>query len=291
MTRLFAFLAAVLVSFLAVASATASAAEIGTIRFSLKPAHEAGKIQASFSASHGRDQNRWNSDFRTSELAGLDAARLRLSQSQPVRFALVREAGRLDCAGTGASSRASGTCRFRADPSYTAFLLSNGVPRPTESQSLALMSLDVRRALVEALHSARYQVRRVDDLLSLTAIGVDAGYISALARAGYRPPNLDSLVQFKAIGITPAYIQGFVRHGYGRMSPDELVQLKALGINAEYVASFQRIGYRNLSPDQLVQLKALGVTADYAQAVRQGSPGLPSPERLVELRAIGFRPR
>ena len=289
MTRLLAFLAAVLVSILAVSSATAS--EIRTIRFSLEPARQAGKIQASFSASHDRNHNRWNTDFAQSQLVGLDLARLRAAGNQAVRFALIREAGRLDCAGTGGRSRASGACRFTADAGYTNFLVSRGMRRPGESESFALMSLDVRRALVEALHAAHYPAPGVDDLISLTAVGVDAGYISELARAGYRPPSLDTLVEFKAVGVTSAYIQGFVRHGYGKVDPDKLVQLKALDISADYVASLERVGYRNLSVDQLVQLKALGVTADYAQAVRRGSVGLPTPERLVELRAIGFRPR
>ena len=291
MTRLFAFLAAILVSILAVSAATATASEIDTIRFSLEPAREAGKIQASFSANHDRNRNRWNSDFTGEELVGLDMARLRAAEKQPVRFALMREAGRLDCAGTGARSRASGDCRFTADAAYTNFLVSRGMRRPSQRDSFALMSLDVRRALVEALYAARYPAPRVDDLISLAAVGVDSGYITGLARAGYRPPDLGTLLEFKAIGITPAYIQGFVRHGYGKMDPDELVQLKALDISGDFVASFEKVGYRNLSADQLVQLKALGVTPDFAQAVRRGSAGLPTPERLVELRAIGFRPR
>jgi len=291
MTRLFAFLAAILVSFVAISSATASEAE--PIHFRLDAARSsAGRVHASFSSYRGHDRdNRWSTDFAVRDLAGLDLGRLRAQGNQPVRFALAREAGRLDCAGTGSHSIASGDCRFTVDAGFSNFLVSRGMRRPSESESFSMMAVNARRDIVEALHAARYPVPTADELISLTAVGVDGGYIAGLARVGYRPSNLDTLLQFKALNVTPRWIEGFVRHGMGRMDPDELVQLKALDITADYIAGFERAGYRNLSPDQLVQLKALGVTPGYAAAVRRGMAEFPTPERLVELKAIGFRPR
>ena len=288
MTRLFAFLAAMLVSLVAISSATASEAE--AIRFRLEASRGGSDVHASFKSGSDRHHNQWSTDFRAGVLAGLDVGRLRAQGNQPIRFALARDAGRLDCAGRGGHSVASGDCRFTADAGFTSYLMSRGVRRPTESESFSMMALDVRRDLVEALHAARYPVPNADELISLTAIGVDRAYIAGLARAGYRPPNLDTLVQFRALDITAAWIEGFVRHGLSTMSPDELVQLKALDISADYIAGFEQAGYRNLSADQLVQLKALDVTPAYAAAVRRGTSEFPTPERLVELKAIGFRP-
>lgn len=290
MTRLLAFLAAMLVSLVAISSATASEAE--TIHFRLNASRTGeGRVHASFRSGDERHRKHWSTDFRPGELPGLDVGRLRAQGNQAVRFALAREAGRLDCAGTGGHSTASGDCRFTADAGFTNFLMSRGMRRPTESESFSMMAVNVRRDIVEALHAARYPVPSPDELISLTAVGVDGGYITGLARVGYRPPNLDTLLQFKALDVTPGWIEGFVRHGLGRMDPDELVQLKALNITGDYVAGFERAGYRNLSADQLVQLKALNVTPDYAAAVRRGTSEFPTPERLVELKAIGFRPR
>ena len=291
MTRLFAFLAAMLVSLVAITSATASEAE--TIHFRLEASRsEPAWVHASFSSFRGNDRdNHWSTDLRQNELSGLDLNRLRSEGNQPLRFALAREAGRLDCAGTGGHSTASGDCTFTADAGFTNYLISRGMRRPTESQSFSMMAVNVRRDILEALHAARYPVPTTDNLISLTAVGVDAGYIAGLARVGYRPADLDTLLQFKALNVTPAWIESFVRHGLGRMDPDDLVQLKALDITGDYVAGFERVGYRNLSADDLVQLKALGVTPEYAAAVRRGTSEFPTPERLVELKAIGFRPR
>jgi hypothetical protein len=289
MTRLFALLAAILVSAIAVTSACA-ASGLEPIHFRIDTKRNSGDVAATF-FSGGRNHNEWSTEFTASQLAGLNLAALRAGNEQQVRFAIVRDAGRLDCKGTGARSTASGDCDFRANPDFINFLASRGIQRPSDDQAFSMMSLDVRRETVDALHAAHYPVPTVEDLLSLTALGVDSRYIKGLAQVGYRPSDLDTLVQFKALDITPAYIQGFVRHGLANMPTDDLVQLKALGIDGDYVASFEQAGYRNLSADQLVQLKALGVTADYARSVRRGSAQLPTPDRLVELKALGFDPR
>ena len=293
MTRMFAFVAALLVSGVAVSSAcTAGAAGApGRVQFHLDATRNGGDIQADFTGGGDHNKNQWSSTFRPEQLAGLDLPRLRSSGDHAVQFAVIREAGRLDCAGTGGGSRASGSCGFTASQAFNDFLVSKGMRRPTDSEGLSMMALDVRRETVEALHAARYPVPSVDDLLALTALGVNSAYISGLANVGYRPKDLDALVQFKALDITPAFIQGYIRHGYANLEPDHLVQLKALDINADYIASFERVGYRNLSVDQLVQLKALGVTAEFARSAQQSSRERLSPERLVELRAVGFDPR
>jgi hypothetical protein len=291
MIRMFAFLAAIFVSIVAVTSATAIASDDGPISFHITADRgNSGEVRATFS-KRDRKHNEWSTGIPVNQLEGFSVASLRSGSDQPVRFAVVRDAGRLDCAGTGSRSIASGGCTFAASAAFNDFLGSRGVRRPNEDESFSMMALNVRRDLVEALHAARYPAPTPEDLVGLTALDVNAAYISGLSRVGYRPPNLEALLQFKALNITPEYIEGFVRHGYGNMNPDELVQLKALDISADYVASFQRVGYRNLTADQLVQLKALGVTADYAQAVQRGSAQLPSPDKLVELRAIGFQPR
>ena len=290
MSRLFAFAAALLASGVAVSSACTAIAA-GPVQFRLDAKQDSREIRANFVGGGDKNSNHWSGTFRSDQLAGLDLARLRASGSHAVQFAVIRDAGRLDCGGTAGGWKASGSCNFTANAAFNDFLVSRGMRRPSSGEGLSLMALDARRETVEALHAARYTVPTVDDLLALTALGVNSAYISGLSNAGYRPTDLEALVQFKALDITPAFIQGYVRHGYANLEPDHFVQLKALDINADYIASFERVGYRNLSVDQLVQLKALGVTADYARAAQQGSSERLTPERLVELRALGFHPR
>lgn len=285
MTRMLAFIAALLLTAITVSSACV--AQTGApLQFTIEPSHQAGDVQVRFKRDrNGHSENTWSTSFRRSELPGLDVAALDSPGNREVRFAVVRDAGRVDCAGTGGNRMARGTCRLTPDAAFNRFLAGNGIGQPTEDQSFGLIALNVRRELVGALSQARYPSPSVEQLMELSAVEVTPIYIRALAAQGYHPASIEKLVEFGALKITPDYIGSFARAGYGNLKPGELVQLKALEITPEFIAGFERIGYGRLPVDTLVQLKAMDITPDYVRAVAQGS-ALPSPDHLVQLKAV-----
>lgn len=285
MTRMLAIVAALFMSAIAVSSACV-ASDVQPLRFTIEPSGSVSTVQVRFARAGELGNHNWSNSFRVADLAGLDAAALAAPTSRPVRFSLSREAGRLDCAGTGGNRMARGTCSVTANADFNRFLSERGISAPSADETFGLISLNVRRELVSALAQARYPTPKISDLLALTAIGVTPAYIGSLAGQGYRPASLDALVQFGALKITPEYIGSFARAGYGDLSADELVQLKALDISPEFVRGFERIGYGRLPVETLLQLKALNVTPQFVRAVQKGG-ALPSPERLVMLRALG----
>jgi hypothetical protein len=286
MNRLAALFLALTITIVTVSS-TCAAAGNEPIHFTLAAKGGKAHIQANFSRDRGNNHNVWNSSFSAAQLPGLDAGAFRAPGSNALRFALNRESGRLDCAGQGGSSRASGDCSFNPSQAFASALAANGIRSLDSEDWMGLFALDVRRSLIDAVRAARYPNPTVEQLVSMTAVGVTGPYIEALARAGYRPKSLDNLVEFKAIGVEPEWIAGWTRAGDNRLPRDELVQLKALGVDGPYIQGFTALGYRDLSASELVQMKALGVTADFARRV-SGQLGLVSPDKLVELRAIGF---
>jgi hypothetical protein len=290
MNRLFALIGALLLAFISVSSACTAAAP-NWIHFTLEPAHGDGnRIEARFrNEMRGRDENNWSTNFVPSELVGLDLAGFRGAGSRPLRFAVIREAGRLDCSGHGGEAYAAGECGFTANPAFTQLLESRGIGRPTYEQAFGLMAVNARRELIDAVAAAHYPTPSINDLMALSALGVDRAYIGEMARAGYRPRSIDGLIQFKALNITPQWIAGFVRAGYANLPTDELVQLKALDITPEFIAGFDRIGYGHLSVDKLVQLKALDITPEFVQRVAAVDAGLPPVEKLVELKTFAKR--
>lgn len=284
MTRMLAFIAALLLTAITVSSACV-ARSTGPLQFTIEP-RNSGEVHIRFSRErNGHSESNWESSFPAAELAGLNLAALDSYGTQPLQFALVRDAGRVDCAGTGGNQMARGSCTLTPNADFNRFLASNGIGAPDEDQTFGLMALNVRRELVTALARAHYPVPTVEKLIEVTAVDVTPAYIDALSRVGYRPQSLDGLVQFAALKITPEYIGSFIRAGYSNLPPDDLVQMKALGITPEFIAGFERIGYRHLPVDILVQLKALDITPAYVLAVQQGG-ALPSPEHLVQLRAV-----
>ena len=288
MNRFVTFLLALLVATVTVSSACV-AAPFDVIHFTLEPERGGSdKIHASFrdEERERRHDNSWSTGFLSGELVGLDTAGFRASGSRPLRFAIVREAGRMDCAGSGGQSHAFGDCKFTADPNFTQLLVTRGIGRPTREQAFGLMAVNARREVIDAVAAAHYPTPSIDDLMGLTALGVNGRYISDLAQAGYRPNAIHTLIEFKALGISPEWIGGFARAGYANMPPDDLVQLKALDITPDFIAGFDQIGYRHLPVNTLVQLKALGITPEFVRTKASAQRQL-TVDELVQLKLFG----
>ncbi len=246
------------------------AAEGGLLRFEVSQA-SSDRFQISLRREDAPGSS-ISSSFVVRELAGLDPAALRGRDGTPVAFALVREAGRLDCAGRAEARRALGTCRFAADPSFAAFLLAAGVKRPTDREWLDLAVVGTRRSLVEALKAGRYTMPTPSALVGMTALGVSPEYIREMAAQGYRPHQTADFITLKALDVSPAYIRSLRSVGYDRVPVEQLIQLKALGVTAEFIASYQRRGFRDLSVSRLVQLKALGIRPEELGRQTAGRP-------------------
>lgn len=290
MNRPLAFIGALVAAYVAVSSACVGQG-IVPIRFTLEPQRSnPARIHANFQHQGQSDHdNRWSTGFMPSDLIGLEVSSFHAAGTRPLHFAIVREPGRLDCAGSGGGDFAAGSCRFTENEAYVQLLRSSGIGRPTYDQMLGLMAVNARGELVRAVAAAHYPAPRIDDLIALSALGVDGRYITEMSRAGYRPQTIQKLIEFKALGITPTWIAGFVRVGYANVPGDGLVQMRALGITPDYIQGFQQIGYRALPVSTLVQLKALDITPDFVRKfAREGEP-MPPVNKLVEMRIFSKR--
>ena len=289
MNRPLVFIFALLTAFVALSTACVGQSA-DWVHFTLEPERgNSAKIHASFrKESRGRGDNDWSTGIAPSELVGLDVPSFRMAGTRPLRFTLRREAGRLDCTGSGGSNYASGNCTFNADPMFTQLLVNHGIGRPTPDQAFGLMAVNARREVVDAVAAAHYPTPTIDNLMALSALDVDGRYISEMSRSGYRPQTIQKLIEFKALGITPQWIAGFARIGYANLPSDGLVQLRALGVTPDFIQGFRRIGYGDLPVSTLVELKSLNITPEFARSVIQ--PGtLPPPNELVQLKLFGRR--
>jgi hypothetical protein len=290
MNRPLAFLCALILAFISVSSACIAAAPSDWVGFTLEQRANSPKIQVRFrDQSEDTDNSNWSTGLMPSELIGLEVSSFHAPGTRPLHIARIREAGRLDCAGSGGNDLARGTCRFTADPAFTQLLAARGIGRPTRDQAFGLMAVNARRDTINAVAKAGYPTPSINDLMALAALGVDGRYVADMARAGYRPRTIHSLVEFKAMGITPQWIAGFARVGYANVPGDGLVQMRALGITPEFIAGYQRIGYRDLPVDTLVQLKALDITPEFVRSVVRAGEPMPRVNKLVQLKLFGRR--
>ena len=289
MNRSLVFIAALMCAFVTVSSACAAPTSPNWLRFTLEPQRgDPGEIRASFSEQRdGRRESNWSTGFTPSELIGLEVSSFRAAGARPLHFAVVREAGRLDCSGNGGNNYAIGNCRFTADPAFTQLLGARGIGQPSRDQSFALMAVNARREMIDAIAAARYPTPKIDDVVALSALGVNGRYIADMARAGYRPQSISTLIEFKALDITPRWIAGFARVGYANLPGRDLVQMRALDITPDFIAGYQRIGYRNLPVSKLVELKALDITPEFVRSVTRPNQPAPPVNDLAELKIFG----
>ena len=289
MNRCLAFVFALLLTSISVASAC-TAAPADWVQFKLESEGGGNGIKASFrDEARPNHENNWSTALSPAELVGLDVSGFRSVGTRPLRFAIVREAGRLDCAGQGGSGYASGNCSMMMDPGFARLLESRGIGQPTRDQAWALIALNVRRSLIDAIAAARYPTPTIEQLVEMTAVGVNANYIAGLAREGYRPNAIHNLVEFRALNISPEYIGGLARVGYSNIPAEDLVQLKALNVSPEFITGFERLGYAHLPVSTLVQLKALDITPEFVRStgVQRGSDL--SVDELVQRKIFGRR--
>ena len=296
---------------------------LGTIRWSIDD-HDSrrdGKVQVSFRTGEGsRHNSNWSSGYDLGELQGLSNAQLSGS-SQPVRFALIREAGRLDCSGTAGNGQGIGTCAFAANAGFAGRLASGGIGRPSDRQAFNLTLANVRYELVDELGRHGYDKPDVDDLVAMGIHGATADYVREIAGAGYRlgkseglvkfrifgidgrfirdmaaigPQfarlSAEDLVQFKIFGVKPELVRAYAQLGYTSLDSKDLVKMQIHGVSPEFVTELARLGYRDISSEQLVNLRIHGVTPDFIRDLKAEGITLPSADQLVRLRLAGYRP-
>src|SRR3569623_67615 len=178
MNRPLAMLAALVVSALAVSSAIATPVTAMDFRMN---ADSNSRIQLRLYRADDRHNGSMTSGFAPNELSGLDVAALRQPGNHPIRFALIREAGRVDCTGSGGNAVATGRCGFTPDAGFTAMLESRGIGRPNDEQSYEPAMVGATRDLVDVLAAHNYPRPDIEKLVELSAVGVDRRYDSDLA--------------------------------------------------------------------------------------------------------------
>lgn len=315
MNRSLALLAALILAAITVSSACMATPSRPMV-FTLHAYSGRPDVQFSLKREDKPDHGMMSSSFAVADLSGLDMAALKQPGQRPIRFAYIRDPGRIDCSGTGGNSVASGQCAFTANAAFGQFLAARGIGEPTLEQSCELTMTGATRDLVETLAQYHYPRLDIDKLTELSAVGVDRAYVASLAGRGFTPKTLDELTQFaaldvtpgyidalartayrslsgegivelKAVGVEPAFIASLASAGYRNLSADELEQMAALKIDPSFIGGFARVGYADLSVDTLVQLKALDVTPDYVERLRRAGIVPESADKLVALKAIG----
>jgi hypothetical protein len=273
-----------------VGSVPAAAQQPQSISWSIASDRTANNLQLTIDSRWGAsNHSTWSNDRSLGELQGLTAAQL-AGGSQPVRFALVKEAGRLDCSGTAGGGRGSGVCSFTPDSGFTTFLETRGIGRPSPHQSYSLTMSGVGRDLVDALDKNGFARPNIDQLTAMGIHGATASYVRELGGLGYRL-SADDVVAFKIHGVEPDYIRQMATIGPAlrQIQPSDLVALRIHGVKPEFVRQMAAIGpeFRNVTADDLVSMAIHGVRPELAQTFVQLEGGKLRSDDVVSMAIHG----
>ena len=291
MNRALTLLAATACAALAVSSACL-AAEGSALPFRLAKTGAADQVQLSMEQPRdGKHSGNWSQGVALADLTGLSAGQLTSRTATPIRFALVRPAGRFDCSGAVRSYDGRGTCAFAADAAFSAMLAKRGLGRPSLDQSYKLAMSDFRPEVLDALAAAGYPRPSLDQSVKLGIFKIGPAYVRGLADAGYRLGSVDDLVGFKIHNVNPELIRTYRQLGYRQLAADDLMAMSIHGVTPDFIRGFASLGYRDLPADKLVQLRIFNVTPDDVRALQAQGIALPSADQLVRLRLAGFGPK
>jgi len=117
-------------------AAPAAHAQTPAISWSIAPdgAPYATEVQLTIESrwSPGSDSI-WSNNRRIDELTGLSGAQLR-GPTQPARFTLTQEAGRLDCIGTAGGLTGRGSCTLAPNTAFVSYKGGEWRPEPVSPQ-------------------------------------------------------------------------------------------------------------------------------------------------------------
>jgi hypothetical protein len=245
-----------------------------------------------FQISHSSRHSKWS---QSNDVPLLSFHGLNPSQSGPVNFEYIEDAGTLLCKGRFSFGTGSGTYLFQPNPKFVRALTDLGYNAPSEDQAFSLMlshvTLDFARGVRDAgvnattgqlielrnrgitlpyireTQNAGYTTFTASDFMELKSHGVSTDFLRALKHAGYELPARQ-ITELHSHGVNTDYMRDLDIYGL-RPKPSDIVQMKNHGVNPEYLKNLKDAGYGDLASNQITDLKNHGLDPQFILEVRE----------------------
>ena len=252
-----------------------------------------GKLQLNLERRTAKgNRNQHGHSYEFSELQGLSREQ---TAGGPVRFSLVREAGRIDCEGSFQNGKGSGTFQFTANPVFVSAMKSRGFDFEkassnddsdnSENRLFAATTINVTTALADDLTSSGFGKLDVDDLFKAAIFKVDSKFMREMKASGFPNLTMEDLVKARIFKIDAEFVTRATQMGFDKEPFESLVKMSIFKITPEYVAEIRNEGLTDLQMEDVVKLKIFKIDAEYIRKVK-AEGGSVDVERLVQ-RKIG----
>ena len=258
---------------------------------------ENNKIQLNLekrSDKGGRHQMGQTYDF--SDLQGL--SREQALSGGPVKFSLVREAGRIDLEGTFQDGRGSGTFQFTPNAAFVSAMKNRGFDfearsnrnddRETEDRLFAAATLNVTTALADDL-TAAFGKLSVEDLFKAAIFKVDSNFAREMKASGFENLTMEDLVKARIFKIDANFVRQVSQMGFEKEPFESLVKMQIFKVTPEFIAEVRNEGLTNVQVEELVKLRIFKIDGQFIREAK--AEGVPlEVEQLVQ-RRIGVARR
>jgi hypothetical protein len=252
--------------------------------WTLMQADEPGKVYFAVSQRRERGSSHSASDWPVSAFQGLDLA---TRARHDVTFAIVRDAGRIDCEGYLAEGEGAGVFRFTPDPTFVRAMSDVGFGGIDEDEQFAMALHDVSLEFARQMKSENLRGMDTDKLIAFRIFDVSQQFIREMRSEGLTVMDADKLVAFRIHGVSPELVRE-LRSARIDADDDELIAFQIHGVSPEFVTQLERLGYTNVDADQLVAMRIHGVTPEFISDMQSRGLKNLSVDKLVALRIHGI---
>jgi hypothetical protein len=215
----------------------------------------------------------------------------------PVRFSLVREAGRIDLEGSFENGKGTGTFNFTANPAFVSAMKTRGFDFEERSGSrhdgedrlFAATTLNVTTALADDLNSAGFGKLNVDDLFKAAIFKIDSTFAREMKASGFENLGMEELVKARIFKIDAAFVRQVAQMGFEKEPFESLVKMQIFKVTPEFIAEVRNEGLTDVQVEDIVKLRIFKIDGEFIRNAK--ADGVPlEVERLVQ-RRIGVSRR
>ena len=233
--------------------------------------------------------NQMGQTYEFTELQGL--SREAALNGGPVKFSLIREAGRIDCEGTFQNGKGSGTFTFTGNPSFVSAMKTRGFDFAERSNGkhdeqdrlFAATTLNVTTALADDLNSVGLGRLNVDDLFKAAIFKIDSTFAREMKASGFENLGMEELVKARIFKIDAAFVRSVSDMGFQKEPFESLVKMQIFKVTPEFITEVRNEGLTNLEVEEIVKLRIFKIDANFIREAK--ADGVPlEVERLVQRR-------
>jgi hypothetical protein len=249
------------------------------------------KLNLNMEREHKRGKSNMGQDYDFADLQGL--TREQALNGGTANFSLVREAGRIDFAGSFQNGKGSGTFRFTPNAAFVSAMKSRGFNFETNQDSddhhedrlFSAAALNVTTALADDLTSAGFAKLGVQDLFKAAIFKIDSRFMREMKASGFEDLGMEELVKARIFKIDAEFVRQVAQMGFEKEPFESLVKMQIFKVTPEFIAEVRNEGLTNLQIEELVKLRIFKIDAQYIREARADGTPL-EVERLVQ-RKIG----